>query len=361
MGRLGISIYPEHSTLEKDLEYIKLASECGFKRIFTCLISADGDVQEIVNRYKKTNEFAKQCGMEVIFDIAPQVFEKFGIDYTDLRLFKEMGADGIRLDEDLPIEKEALMSYNQYGLKIEINASQATNHIDYLLSFGGNADKIIACHNFYPQKYTALGLDHFKKCNDIMRNKEINIAAFITSQNEGTFGPWPVNEGLCTLEMHRFLPIDVQARHLLAMGEVDDIIIGNAYASKEELKSLSILTDGKLTLKIEDTQINSEVEKEIIYDFAHTVRGDMSEYMARSTFPRITYKDESIKPCDTRDLKRGDIVVLNDKYGRYKGELHVILIDMKNDGNKNYVGRVPKNEAMLLDFLTPWKPFKIVN
>lgn len=360
MGRLGISVYPEHSTPEQDFKYIKKAAECGFKRVFTCLISAEGDVDEIAARYKKTNEYAQSCGMEVVLDIAPPVFEKFGIDHTNLKPFYEMGANGIRLDEDLPAQEEAMMTFNPYGLKIEVNASQATKHVDYVLSYAANRDKLISCHNFYPQKYSALSLEHFHKCNDILREQRIPIAAFVTSQCENTFGPWPVNEGLCTLEMHRDLPIDVQARHLLAMGEVDDIIIGNAFASDEELEALAALTDGKLTFKLEVEEENIEVEDKIIYDFPHYVRGDMGDYMARSTFSRITYANDDISPHNTRDVKRGDVVVLNNEYGRYKGELHIVLRDMKNEGNKNVVGHVPENEQMLLDYLDPWRPFKIL-
>ncbi len=360
MGRLGISVYPEHSTPEQDFKYIKKAAECGFKRVFTCLISAEGDVEEIAARYKKTNEYAKSCGMEVVLDIAPPVFEKFGIDHTNLKPFYDMGANGIRLDEDLPAQEEAMMTFNPYGLKVEVNASQATKHVDYVLSYAANRDKLISCHNFYPQKYTALSLDHFHKCNEILKAERIPIAAFVTSQNEGTFGPWPVNEGLCTIEMHRELPIDVQARHLLAMRDVDDIIIGNAFATDEELEALAALTDGKLTFKIETEEENSEVEDKIIYEFPHYVRGDMGDYMARSTFSRITYANEDIPPHNTRDLKRGDIVVLNNGYGRYKGELHIVLRDMVNEGNKNVVGHVPENERMLLEYLNPWTPFKIL-
>ena len=36
MAGLGISIYPEHSTKERDLAYIHLAGKYGFRRIFTC-------------------------------------------------------------------------------------------------------------------------------------------------------------------------------------------------------------------------------------------------------------------------------------------------------------------------------------
>uniref|UniRef100_UPI002730E386 DUF871 domain-containing protein n=1 Tax=Dubosiella newyorkensis TaxID=1862672 RepID=UPI002730E386 len=58
-----------------------------------------------------------------------------------------------------------------------------------------------------------------------------------------------------------------------------------------------------------------------------------------------------------RDLKRGDIVIVNDNYDRYKGELHVILKDMPNDGKKNVVGHLPEQEMILLEYLDPWNTF----
>lgn len=40
MGKLGISIYPEHSTVKKDMEYIALAHKYGFKRsLLACFLS----------------------------------------------------------------------------------------------------------------------------------------------------------------------------------------------------------------------------------------------------------------------------------------------------------------------------------
>ena len=39
--KLGISLYPEHSTKEKDMAYISAAARHGFSRIFTCLLSVN--------------------------------------------------------------------------------------------------------------------------------------------------------------------------------------------------------------------------------------------------------------------------------------------------------------------------------
>lgn len=361
MGRLGISIYPEHATLQQNLDYITLAAKYGCTRVFSCLLSITGKTkEEIKDEFTCLIDHAHSYGMEVILDVAPFVFQSLGVTYQDLSFFKEMHADGIRLDEGFDGLKEALMTCNKQGLKIEINASFGNKYIDNIMSHYPNKDCLITCHNFYPQRYTGLSLEHFNKCNTDIKTHDLKIAAFVSSQTNDTFGPWPVNEGLCTLEMHRDLPIDVQARHLFAMGDIDDVIIANCFASEEELQSLSQIRPGILSFKIDFEKELQETERKIIYEHEHFVRGDMSEYMARSTFPRVTFKDESVVPENTRDLKRGDVVIVNDRYLRYKGELHIILKDMPNDGRKNVVGRIPEKEMMLLNYIEPWRPFAFI-
>lgn len=56
--------------------------------------------------------------------------------------FKELGADGIRLDECFDSHKEAMMTYNPQGLTIEINADLAT---DILTTSCATIQKRINC------------------------------------------------------------------------------------------------------------------------------------------------------------------------------------------------------------------------
>ncbi len=361
MARRGISLYPEHSTVQKDKAYIDLAAKYGYTRIFTCLLSVTEDVETIKKQFREINSYAHDKGFEVIFDVAPSVFKELGITYDNLSVFKEMCADGIRLDEGFTGAEEAHMTLNKEGLKVEINASQPTRYIDNILSYKPYKDKLITCHNFYPQKYSGLGYNLFYDCSKRLKDMNLNVAAFVSSSNSNTFGPWPIDEGLCTLEMHRGLPMDLQARHLYATGVVDDVLVANCFATEEELRRLAEVNPGKLTIRIELEENISDVEKEIIFDFPHFVRGDMSEYMARSTMSRIVYKDASIPAGKTpATLHRGDVVVLNDGYGRYKGELHIILQDRENDGRINLVGRIPEEEQILMEFIEPWKPFALI-
>lgn len=357
MSRLGISLYPEHSTLAQDKAYISLAAKYGFQRIFTCLLSVKKSREDILKEFKECIDHAHANHMEVIVDVAPFVFDQLQISYDDLSFFQMMHADGIRLDEGFDGLKEALMSYNPQNLKIEINASFGNKSLDNIMSHYPKLENLITCHNFYPQRYSGLSYEHFMHCNRAIKNLNTKIAAFVTSQESDTFGPWPVYDGLPTLEMHRNLPIDVQARHLFATRMIDDVIVSNCFASEAELATLSKIDPGILTFKVTLERELQPIESKIIYEHHHFVRGDMSPYMARSTMPRVTYQAESVKPLNTRELKRGDVIIVNDAYTRYKGELQIVLTDMPNDGCKNVVGRIGDDEKMLLDFIKPWVSF----
>lgn len=358
MAKLGISVYPEHSTEEKDLDYIRKAGKLGYKRIFTCLLSVEESREEVIGRFRRLADEAHACGMEVIPDVSPAVFSRLGISYENLSVFQEMHVDGIRLDEGFDGMKESLMTYNSQGLKIELNASTKLAYVENVIDHHPDRDKLITCHNFYPQKYTGLSLKQFNTCNDKMKSLGLKVAAFVSSNAPGAYGPWPVNEGLCTLEMHRGLPIDFQVRHLLATGMIDDVLIANAYATDEELKACADLNTSILTFGIQLEKELTQTEHQILdYELRHVVRGDLNDYMIRSSGPRVTYADRSIPAANTRDLKPGDVVILNDGYPKYKGELQIVTKDMPNDGRKNVIGHLPEYEHVLLDYASPWTVF----
>lgn len=358
MGRLGISIY-FNQKLEDNIAYINKAGALGYKRIFTCLISGTEN-SSYIEEIKEITKTAKKNNMEVIADVTPNIFKLINASHQNLKPFKELGIDGIRLDEGFGGQKEAFMTINNFNFKIELNACDNTSYVNTILDYQANKNNLYACFNFYPQKGTAISYKYFEECAKKYKNLGLTTAAFVTSQQKDAKGPWPLKEGLPTLETHRYLPIDFQARHLYAINLIDDIIISNSFATTKELISLLNLKEGTVQFK---PIINSdliEVEKEILYDHHHFVRGDMSEYSIRSTFPRITYEDVSIPPKNTSSLKKGDIVILNDLYNRYKGELHIILQDQENEGNKNLIGKINDYEHILLDYLVSWKVFSFI-
>lgn len=357
MKKLGISVYPSNSDSEEIKKYIELAAKYGFKRIFTCLISSEEmEIDELINKFKDIVKFANQNGMEVVGDVEPEVFKRLNTSYSDLSIFNDIGLSGIRLDLGFSGAEEAMMSFNKYGIKVELNMSNGTKYIDNILTYKPNLENILGCHNFYPHRYTGLSYKHFLKCSKQFKDLGIRTAAFVSSK-EAKYGPWPVSEGLCTLEMHRELPIEVQAKHLFATGLIDDVIIANAFASEKELKALSELNKNMLEFRVNLIDKIPEIEKRIILDEFHFNRGDVSDYVVRSTQSRVKYKGHKFEALNTVDIKRGDVLIESSLYKRYAGELQIALKDMENSGKTNVVGRIAAEEIFLLNYLEPWTKF----
>lgn len=358
MKRLGISIYPEHTDYQDNINYINLASKYGFKRIFTCLLSVNKSKSEIIEEFRGLIEHGNALGMETILDVSPRVFDELGISYKDLSFFAETKAAGIRLDMGYSGNEESLMTFNPYDLKIEINMSTGARYIENIMKYKPNLNNIIGCHNFYPHRYAGLSYEHFIKTSKQFKDLGLRTAAFVSSQ-QASIGPWPVDEGLCTLEQHRNLPIEVQAKHLFATELIDDVIIANAFASEEELKQLSKVDPNLMRFKVELVDGIPDLERKIVLDEFHFNRGDVSEYMIRSTQSRVKYKGHQFEVFNPKDIKRGDILIESSLYAHYAGEMQIALKDMKNSGKTNVVGRIDREEHFLLDLLQPWQKFSL--
>lgn len=358
MKRLGISVYPEHSSVIEIEEYIRLAAKYNVKRIFSCLLSAEETKEEVIKTFRTMNDLAHEYGMEVIVDVSPAIFEKYNISYADLSFFDEMGADGLRLDVGFTGSEEAKMTHNPQNLKIELNISVGTKYLENILSYHPKLTNLIGCHNFYPHKYTGLSYAHFIETSQQYKDNGVRTAAFVNSDH-ATIGPWPVSEGLCTLEEHRNLSIAAQAKQLWATGLVDDVIIANMFASEADFKELAKIDPDMLTLGVELATDISELDEKIVLNEPHMNRGDISAYMIRSTQSRVKYAGEAFPVYQAKEIKRGDILIDSSEYDRYAGELQIALKDMENSGKTNVVGQIKDDEIFLLDYLKPWESFQM--
>lgn len=263
----------------------------------------------------------------------------------------------LRLDMGFSGQEEALMSLDASNLKIELNISNGTKYVDNILSYQPNKENIIGCHNFYPRRFTGLSRQHFLQTSQHFKTHNVRTAAMISSQH-GQFGPWEQTEhGLPTLEEHRHLPITVQAKVLWYTGLIDDCIIGNMFASEEELRALGQLNRNKLELRVDQSEDTSILEETILYKEPHFNRGDVSEYVIRSTQSRVKYKNGDFPVHDIRPLKTGDVTIDNNLDVRYKGELQIVLKDIPNTGSSNVVASIVEEEQFLLAHIQPWSSF----
>lgn len=356
--RLGVSIYPDHSDFEQDKKYLTEAASLGFSRIFMSMLEVSEGKEVVANKFKKIIALGKSLGFEIILDIAPAIFNDLKISYDDLTFFHELGADGIRLDVGFDGNKEAMLTYNPFDLKIELNMSNDVAYLENILTHQANKPFLYGCHNFYPQRGTALPYDFFVSSSQRFKRQGLRTAAFVNSQT-GQIGPWDINDGLPTLEDHRDLPIEVQTKHFFATGLIDDVIIGNAYASQEELKAMAAVNRYQLELSVDFVPAVNEVEKEIVTNNQHFRRGDITSQVVRSTEVRKKYINEANVAHDHQGtFQRGDIVIGNDQFGKYKNELQLVL-EPHQDERKNLVGRIRQEEVFLLDFILPWSKFRL--
>lgn len=386
---LGVSVYPEQETLEQIDAYLKLASSHGFTKVFTSMFSVPGTKEEVAAYFRNFTGIAHKYGMKVSGDCNTYFLEKMGASETDLSPFNDMGIDIVRMDLCYNDERDVTLINNSYGVGIEMSAAFVQS-IDKAIAGGANTDNLVCCHNFYPERYTGADLASTMDVNNHWKEKGIKVAMFISSNVEGAHGPWPIRDGLPTLEDHRWITPAEQLKHILAMGNCDEVLFGNAFASEEEFEQIDevmknafvridaadfgndpsfgplshFLPKGdikRIPFSVELADGVTDLEKEVLYFPLHSA-GEYVYYMIRSRVTRMIFKKQDFpyRPCDRDMFHRGDVVIVNDNCRHYHGELQIVLKDMKNDGQRNLVGRIPETEMVLLDHFVPGMHFCVM-
>ena len=376
MIQLGVSLYPEQETAEEMENYLKQARQYGFTKVFTSLFTVEGTKEEIIAYFKNLTSLAHKYDMEVYGDCNARFFMQMGCSPDDLSVFREIGLDVLRLDLMFNDERDVAIVNNKEGLGVQLNASLVPI-VRKIIDMGGDRNRIIGSYNFYPLRNTGADSEDVLQANKFFKEEGMKTQIFITSTEKGTHGPWPVSDGLPTIEENRDMPIGLQVRHNLALGS-DELIIGNAFASERELKEVAdtmkqIYVYGedrpfyfpglrdqipigdieRIPLTIELAECVTEVEKELLFGF---VKHNVSEYtrtIIRSRWGRMDFRYTPIpaRPCDREYFRNGDVVIVNDSIGRYKGEVHIARKKIRNDGTMNYAGRIKEEEMFLLDYL----------
>jgi len=376
MVKLGVSLYPEQETAQQIEDYLRLANSYGFTKVFTSLFSVEGSKEEIISYFKGLSDIAHRYDMEVYGDCNARFFMQMGADPEDLSIFRKMGIDVLRLDLMFNDERDVKIVNNEEGLGVQLNASLIPA-VKRILELGGDRSRIIGSYNFYPLRNTGADSQSVRSANRFFKQEGMKTQIFISSLVKGSHGPWPVSDGLPTIEEDRDLPVGLQLRHVLALG-CDEVIFGNAFASKDEFKEISetmkqIYVYGedrpfyfpgirdqipignieRIPLTIELAEGISDTEKEILFDFTKHNSSEYTHIIIRSRWGRFDYRPIPIEPrkCDKEYFEEGDVLIINGNVPRYKGEVHIVRERIRNDGTQNYVGRIVEQEIFLLEYL----------
>jgi hypothetical protein len=372
--QLGISVYPDLRPLEEIEAYIAMASKYSVTRLFSSMFNIQGSKEEVLDYFRELIQICHRYNIQVSLDVNTECFKRLGVTPDDISIFDEIKCDIIRMDGSYGDERDIALINNPYGILVEFNTSMVEEHIAELIEAGADPKRMISCHNFYPQPYTGMEWEKFKRINHHIKDlADIRIAAFVSSNNHPTHGVWDAQYGLPTVEKMRSYPIDLQARLLLATGDVDDILVGNAYASEEELAALQDVLNKEwpplpqavresikdidqrepkvVKIKLEEDVL--ECEKAALHFYPHMDFGDSSEWIWRSRAPRAVFTKESFIPRDAKKevFEPGDVVVVNDNYKHYAGEVQIVRLPMKNDGLRNLVGKIEYPQSDMIELL----------
>ncbi len=378
MKRLGISVYPDIQSFETIKEYIKLASKYGFTRVFSSMWSVEGTAQEVLEYFEELIQVAHSYNMQVSLDVNPDCFAKIGASYDNLRVFNDLGVDILRMDICYGLEKDVQLVNNPYGIVIEFNASiMNDDYFKSMIARGANKDNIITGHNFYPQRYCGMKWNKFIDISGKLKKCGLQVTAFVTSHNKNACGVWDAKDGLCTVELMRQWSLDQQVRALVASKVVDTILIGNACASEEELKMASeavkeiepnqndpvvkmMMHFGatrerffpQYKIRVKPEKDISKEERKILFEFfPHSDVGDSSEWIWRSRMGRFLNEKIVYRKWEKASFDVGDVVIINENYQHYAGEVQIVLRPIVNDGTRNLIGHLQKEELEILNLI----------
>lgn len=349
----GFSVYfGLDNTKEENMSLLKDAYELGFKRVFTSLHIPEANYDVLKSEISDFLALARQYDLDIISDISPNTFKLLDLEDMDLKGLRDMGVKTIRIDFGYDEESIASMTNNEYGIKIQLNASTVTSSfLEKLDKYSPNYNNIDALHNFYPRVGTGISEECMVEKNKLLHERNIKVGAFVQSNHRKRS---PLKDGLPTLEDHRDIKVRQAANHLFAIGN-EDVFIGDSFPSKKELKDLATLKCDCVELRI-NLHVKDEVCERLLKK-TYTSRADEARDAIRASESRLILNEDIIKAINTVDKNYGDVCIDNEGYKRYMGELQILKTNQKADMRTNKVASIIQSDIYLLKYIINEKKF----
>lgn len=317
---LGFSLYFDR---DFDLEN-EVSKYEGFDILFTSIHYPEGS--ETFEKFLDLCEKSLDKNFNICVDLNKDVLSK-NPKLLDMDLI-------LRLDYGFNPKEIAELSKNN---RISINASTIDRKIlEKILAFGANKDNILAIHNYYPLEFSGMGEDYLKRRNDLFKSLGIETIAFVAG-NENLRGP--MHKGLPTLESHRLKDPYLSFVELKRKYGMDSIILAEGVDDRNISNIRDFHKDNRLSLKV---RMNDEFNH--IKGFRQ--RMDLSEFILRN---EREYR--KVEASTSFYAKRGDILILNEKAGRYSGEIEICKRDLGLVADRNLIGKVDKEHIELIDYI----------
>lgn len=111
----------------------------------------------------------------------------------------------------------------------------------------------------------------------------------------------------------------------------------------------------ELTLRI--PRFRPDID-DLLPQHVYEIRPDEAEEVIRTTNSRALWKNHAIPAMDYGRCHKGTVILDNEGYGRYKGELAICKTELPSDRNVNVLGQIPEEELFLLSYLHGGQKFR---
>ena len=334
MSKLGFSVYC--STFKKIETRLPSYAQEG-SLVFTSLHIAEEMNAAYFDDVEHMLKALKKMGFQIVCDVSRKTLEMF--NYTDILQFKnDFGIDALRIDYGFSFEECKALAQTA---AICLNASTISEkECEELLAV--NPD-ILFIHNFYPRPETGLDDETFDAMNAMLLAHHAKIMAFING-NEVLRGP--LYEGLVTLEKHRHQNPYVNYLDLCLNHGIENILVGDSLIDSISFERISKFnSEGIISLPC---HLHHGYEQ--YYNQTFTIRSDSPKGLKRLAESRgYAAAGEKIKPDNCIYRKRGSIVMDNERYQRYSGEIMIPIDDYPQDDRVNVIGELHEDYMALLD------------
>ena len=399
--KLGISIYQGlDADREKSLLLLQKAADLGYTRVFSSLHIPESNTALLREEALYIFAYAESLGLEVIADVSPLSLKVLGIPELTPACLKRLHITTARFD--FGIGPKTIAGFSR-EMNVQLNASTARSvQLNALLKADADFSRIDGQHNFYPRPHTGLSSETIQRQNALLHRHDISAGVFAASQT-GRRGP--LYAGLPTMESLRSIaPFDA-APILTAIG-CDSLIIGDSNPSLAELQALAdpenlAIADARYSRKAlppkKEWQPDAPLPLHIhvlsdtpliknLLARSYTNRPDPAADVIRAVESREAAKDFDITPERNENrliiempkeytaafagpqhlangkksslLPVGTVLLDNNTYGRYKGELQVLTASQPMDPRSNVIAQVTKEDVPLLSLISAEIPFR---
>ncbi|MED0965475.1 DUF871 domain-containing protein [Bacillus paramycoides] len=348
---IGVSIYLSKERVEKQEEWLEIAQKNGFSSIFTSLHIPEDDPNTYKELIQILGKQALKYEMELMVDVSPKSLHHLGITYENVEELVGWGITGLRMDYGIAPKEIACVSHK---MKVALNASTITESFwKELMAENIRVDRVEAWHNFYPRPETGLAKSFLQKQNKYLHECGIKTMAFIPGDGEKR---GPLYEGLPTLEKHRHMrPLEAYLE-LVQECDVDKVLIGDISGSLESVQEIASASGGIIPVRYQSFMNDSDAVQ--LIERVHTNRLDPARDVIRSVESREE-NNVVLQPVNTILRKRGSITIDNELYGRYAGEMQIVINDLPADKKVNVVGMVVEKDVSLLSYIGAVKKFQL--